>query len=448
VTIAGAPGRVGAGDLARTWRVTAPLLVAYLAQAAVPIVDTVILGRVSTTALAAVALAVPVYLVAVYTLNGWAAGVQIVVARRHGAGETAETARVADVGLAIALLLGLGAAALLVATGPAAVGFLTGDAALAAIATEYLTVVALALPFVAASATLQASLRGLGRTAVTMHAALLLNAVNLPVGVLLVFGLGLGASGAALATVVSSVVVVGWLAWYARRRVTSATWLSRANLAGWRPRGRRLWTVGWPEMTLAFLGLGSEVLLAAVIARLGETDLAAYRVVDGLVLPIFMALLACSTGVAVLAGHRLGARDPAGAERAHRAGLVLATGISLVGVVPVVLVPELVFGLFTPDPAVLSLAVETSLVAILWVPPMILALGLSGLLRAAGDTRTVMVAALAGNYLVLVPLAWVLSLELGVGLVGVWWAWLGYTLLRLAITLRRVRTGAWRTAEV
>ena len=54
-------------------------------------------------------------------------------------------------------------------------------------------------------------------------------------------------------------------------------------------------------------------------------------------------------------------------------------------------------------------------------------LNLGGVRRAAGDTRTVLVASLAGDAS-LVPLAWLLALTLGLGLRGLMLAWLAYGL--------------------
>jgi multidrug resistance protein, MATE family len=86
---------------ARMWQVSWPVLVANLAQILLVVTDTVLLGRYSTEALGAIALAAPVYLVATVVVRGWGTAAQVLVARRYGVGQQAEVARVADVGLAL-----------------------------------------------------------------------------------------------------------------------------------------------------------------------------------------------------------------------------------------------------------------------------------------------------------------------------------------------------------
>jgi Na+-driven multidrug efflux pump len=78
---------------------------------------------------------------------------------------------------------------------------------------------------------------------------------------------------------------------------------------------------------------------------------------------------------------------------------------------------------------------------------LVFALNLGGVLRAAGDTRTVLVASLTGDAF-LVPLAWLLALELDLGPRGLMLAWLAYGLVYLAVSWWRYHTGAWRTATV
>ena len=170
---------------------------------------------------------------------------------------------------------------------------------------------------------------------------------------------------------------------------------------------------------MLFLGYGIEVALVALVAQLGGVSVAANRLIENVTLISFTALVATGTGVTVLVGQRLGAGDPEGAAAYRVVGLRLAALLAGVPLVPVLLVPDLVF----------------------------FALNLGGVLRAAGDTRTVLVASLAGDAF-LVPLAWLLALTLGLGLRGLMLAWLAYGLVFVAVSWWRYRTGSWRTSTV
>lgn len=429
---------------ARMWQVTWPVLVANLAQILLVVTDTVLLGRYSTEALGAIALAAPVYLVATVVVRGWGTAAQVLVARRYGAGEQAEVARVADVGLALGVAGGLVTGLALFAVSPAVLALIGGDTGLEAPGATYLRILALAVPFVAATFTLQGVYAGLGATWVTMVMTLLVNAVNLPLGLLLVFGLDLGVTGAALATLTGTVVGAGFMAGYGRRRFQELRLLRRDNLRGWWELAPRLWGIGWPECTMLFLGYGIEV---ALVAQLGAVPVAANRLIENVTLISFTALVASGTGVTVLVGQRLGAGDLEGAAAYRAVGLRLSALLAGVPLIPVLLAPGLVFGLFTPDPRVVATASSVALLAVVALVPLVFAINLGGVLRAAGDTRTVLVASVAGDAF-LVPLAWLLAISLGLGLRGLMLAWVAYGLVFVAVSWWRYHAGAWRTSTV
>ncbi|MGH8776650.1 MAG: MATE family efflux transporter [Jiangellaceae bacterium] len=204
--------------MAGMWRVAWPILVANLFQILLIIVDTVLLGRFSTSALGAVALAAPVYLVATVVVRGWGTAAQVLVARRYGARQPDQVARVADVGLALGIAGGVVTGGLLFALAPAVLHLIGGDTDLPELGVAYLRILAFAVPFVAATFTLQGIYAGMGATRITMAMALLVNAVNLPLGLVLIFGQRLGVTGAALATLCSTIVGTGFMAMYGRRR--------------------------------------------------------------------------------------------------------------------------------------------------------------------------------------------------------------------------------------
>ena len=259
------------------------------------------------------------------------------------------------------------------------------------------------------------------------------------------FGLDLGVTGAALATLTGTVVGAGFMAGYGRSRFGDLRLLRRDNLRGWRELAPRLWRIGWPECTMLLLGYGIEVALVALVAQLGAVPVAANRLIENVTLISFTALVASGTGVTVLVGQRLGAGDLEGAAAYRAVGLRLSALLAGVPLIPVLLAPGLVFGLFTPDPEVVAAASSVAVLAVVALVPLVFAINLGGVLRAAGDTRTVLVASVAGDAF-LVPLAWLLAISLGLGLRGLMLAWVAYGLVFVAVSWWRYHAGAWRTS--
>ena len=142
-----------------------------------------------------------------------------------------------------------------------------------------------------------------------------------------------------------------------------------------------------------------------------------------------------------------GTGDVDGAVVYRTVGLRLAGLLAGVPLVPVLLVPERVFALFTLDPLVVAAATEVALLAVVALVPLGFALNLGGVLRAAGDTRTVLVASLTGARLPGPP-GLAARPHLGLGLRGLMLAWVAYGLVFFAVSWWRYRTGAWRTSTV
>jgi len=433
----------------RLWRVSYPVLVTSVATLLLTIVDSVLLGHFSTAALAAVALAAPVYLIGNVVVRGWATATQVLVARRSGAGQLTQVATLTDVGLAVGVALGAIVGVLLLVSAPVVLRLIGADTPVVGQAVGYLRVVAAAAPFAAAMFLLQAAFAGLGFTRVAMVMALLMNAVHMPLAIVLIFGAQLGVVGAALSTVISTAAGAGFLLWYGRRRLPTRLPALRArNLrAGWAVLPR-LWAIGWPEMSMLFVGYVVEVVVLALVARIGVIELAAYRVLENVLGLSAMALMAISTGITVLAGQHLGAGNADRAVGVYRAGVVLALPLALLPTLPVLTGPHLVFGLFTTDVHVLGAAASASLAAVLGLLPLAYVFSLVGLLRAAGESRRVMLASFTADFLLLIPLAWLLGLRLGLGLNGIFLAWIAFGIGYWAILHRRYRTGAWRSAAI
>ncbi|TDB88667.1 MATE family efflux transporter [Actinomadura sp. KC216] len=429
-----APARPGTG-MRSIWKLALPLMVAGLTQISLNVVDTILLARLSTSALGAFALAAPVYLVALVIVRGWATAVQVKVAQHHGAGRRGEVAQVVRTGVLTSAAAGVAVGAALYVTAVPVLTVLGADDDLIGPGAGYLRVLAVAVPFAAVSFTLQGACAGIGATRVSMYTALLANAVNLPLGLLLIFGADLGVHGAAAATLAATAAGTVYLLAYARTRFPRV----RAVPAATAQITRGLWRIGWPEMCAMGIGYFNEALLAAFAARMSPHDLAAYRIVDNLTLVLFTVLTSAATAITILAGQALGAGDRDRAEAWRRAGLRLLSVLLLVPAAAVFLGGGPLTSLIASDPAVADRAWSAIPLALFSLAPLLPALAYGAALRAAGDTRSVMVASVVGDYAALIPLAWLLGVHLGLGLPGLYLAWTAFGALYSLLLRRRHR---------
>lgn len=339
-----------------------PILIAQLSSIGMMVVDTAVLGHVSSLDLAAVAIGGGIHVSVVFALVGIVQAVSPVVAHLHGAGRDSEVAGVLQQGFWLALLLSV--PGILFLTHPGAVlGMADMDAAVEAKVREYLALLAWSLPAALLYRTFWAFCNALGKPRVLMGIGLF----SLALHALLAWGFAsqgwlgkpLGVAGCALSN-----ILIGWLACaggavylafgpLGQRYRPFSCWQS-PTWAAW----RELLRIGVPMGLSNLVEITSFTLIALFVASLGATVVAGHRIVANLSALIYM--LPLSLGIATMAavGQAVGGRDGRRAKETIRAGLILAgASSSAIGLLLWLVAGPLVAA-YTNDPAVRSVAMS------------------------------------------------------------------------------------------
>jgi MATE family multidrug resistance protein len=409
--------------LADLLRLAVPVTTVQVGLMTMGVVDTVMVGRVSATALAAVALGNLYFIcIAVFGI-GVLMALDPVIAQGVGARDSAAVARGLQRGALVAGVMSVVTAALLLPAAPL-LTLLRQPADVVPVAAQYARVLIPGVVpfflFVVFRQTLQAT--GLVRPiVVTIVAANLANAL---LNWVLIFGhLGfpaLGAVGSAWATTTSRwLMALGLMAsaWRALRPLVAP--FHREALA--LPPLLRLLKIGVPIGLQHELEFGAFGLIAVLMGTLGTIPMAAHQVAINLASLTFMVPVGIGSAAAVLVGRAVGRGDHDDARRA--AVTALATGVAFMSTSAVVMLalPGLLAGLYTDDVAVLTLA--ASLIPIAGVfqvfdGTQVVAMGT---LRGIGDTRGPMLMSLLGFWCVGVPVSVFFGFHVGAGPTGLWW---------------------------
>jgi multidrug resistance protein, MATE family len=198
---------------------------------------------------------------------------------------------------------------------------------------------------------------------------------------------------------------------------------SRRNLASFAEQAAPSY-VGYALETLQLQ------LLSGVAAHLGDVPLATHNALLNLFMVIVSFMLGALRGTSVRVGHNLGAGRVDLAKQTMWVSMAVTAGAALaLGAVTLPL-RSVLSRLFTDDPAVVAQAVDVFplLVAAL----IMFSVNLTALGTLLGQARPLPVtgAALLGNWLVCIPLAFLLTHFTGTGLFGIWVALLaGYTVV-------------------
>ncbi|MDF3044594.1 MAG: family efflux transporter [Ornithinibacter sp.] len=174
----------------------------------------------------------------------------------------------------------------------------------------------------------------------------------------------------------------------------------------------------------AFLALVAEPLFlltdAAIVGRLGVAPLAGLGVASAVLLTAANVFVFLAYGTTAVVARQLGAGSLPGALSAGIDGTWLGIGLGAVTAGAVALFADPVVRLFGASEAALEQAVTYLRISALGIPAMLVVLATTGVLRGLQDTRTPLVAAVAGFGLNAVLNVWFVH-GLGWGIAGSAW---------------------------
>ena len=439
------------GGVAEVAALAWPAVLQTLSDTLMQVTDSVIVGRIGVTELAAVGFGGIWFWTLACPLVGAATGVQTFVAQAHGARDPRSCGPWAWQGLSALLPLALVWFALVAVAMAPFLAFLGGSPELHARAVEYTNGRAWGGPAIVANVVLSSFFRGLGDTRTPLVATILANLLNACLAYSLVFGAfgfpAMGVAGAGIATSIATWAYTAVVfAAFRRARIARehATRPQAPDLA----RIARLLRVSAPIGGQWLLDMISFALFTTLIARMGDRSMAASHAMVQLLSLSFMQAVGIAIASGALVGRYVGARDLEAAARSHRSALKLGVALAVVVAALFLGAPGFLLHLFTDDPEVL--VVGRPLLVLGAVFQLMDALGIiaNGSLRGAGDTRWPFLVHATLAWALRIPLVYLMAVVLSGGVLGAWLGELGYITVLSAVFLARFHQGRWRTLRI
>ena len=430
-------------------RLALPIIAAMLSQNVLNLVDTAMVGTLGPVALAAVGIGGFANFMAAAVVIGLASGVQIMAARRKGEGREDETAVPLNGGLALAVAAAVPLTAALFVLAPAVFPLLNADPAVIDQGAPYLQSRLLGMAAVGMNFSFRGYWTAVGRPALYMRTLVIMHVCNVAISYVLIFGeLGvpaLGTLGAGIGTTVSVFIGTAIHFFLAMRMARGSGFMRRLpSLAGMATMMR----LALPSALQQFLFAAGITALFWIIGLLGTEPVAAATVLINLVLVALLPGMGLGLACTTLVGQAMGRDNAADAARwgwdVVRVTAVLVGAIGLIAVA----VPDLLLGGFLHDPAVLAMARGPLRLSGATISADAAGLVLFHALLGAGAAAQVMRVSVATQWAVGLPLAWLAGPYLGLGLVGIWIAFIGYRLLQAAIFTGLWWRGRWASIRV
>lgn len=387
------------------------VLVGQVAVMAFGVTDTVVAGRYAAEALAALSVASAIFVSVYVSLMGVLQALLPVWAEQHGRGETAAIGRSFRQSLYLAVAATALGAGVLLMPGPL-LQWTDVPVTLQPQVRAYLAIVGLALPgalFFRLYTTLNQSL---GHPQLVTWLQLGSLALKVPLSIWFTFGgAGLapqGAAGCAWATLLVQYTMVALAVLLLRRQR-----LYRP-LQLWQPLERpdtallrRFLRLGLPAGLAILVEVTSFTLMALFIARQGALSSAGHQIAANLAALCYMVPLSLAISTSARVSFWRGAGDEARARQLAWLGLQAAGGLGLALAATVWLARDAIAAIYSPDPAVVTLASGL----LVWV----------ALYHAADCLQTLCIFVLRSYRITVAPLVVYCTLLWGGGLAGGYW---------------------------
>jgi len=406
-----------------------PLIGSHLAQMALHVTDTVMVGWYGVVPLAAVVLGASSFFIIFVVGSGFAKAVMPMVAAALGRDDEAQVRRDTRMGIWLSIIYGLIVYPVFWWSEPILLA-LGQKAEVAAMAQDYMRIAGLGMVPALIVTVLQSYLSALHRTQWVLWVTLAAVAVNIAINWALIFGNAgfpeMGVRGAAVATVVVQVVSLVALALYAHLLPD----LRRFHLF------QRFWRPDWHAMRQVFrLGLpigltglaegGMFQASALMMGSIGVVELAAHGIALEVAALTFMLHVGLSSAATIRLARFDGQGDRVALRQAAKVAVVISFGVAIASVALLLAIPGPIVALFLDLSKPESAAILAYGTVLLGVAALFqLADGMQvmalGLLRGVQDTRVPLVLAAVSYWLIGIPCSYLLAFPLGFGGVGLW----------------------------
>jgi putative MATE family efflux protein len=411
---------MGQGSVGKTlFRLAVPSVVSMFFHTLFHLVDTLFIAWLGEASLAAMSLTFPVIFSAFALFNGISVGATSLMSQALGAGSQNEAGEMAQTAWLLAFAASLPSLALLDRDlCEAFFRLLGGSGPVLAESYRYNTWLVASFPLMAYSLVADSLFRSQGDTVTPMISMVLGNLLNAVLDPLLIFGLGQGISGAALATFLSRAASCAYLA--TRMNSHSRFRLDlKGPSHGFLKRAGLLLRTGLPvSISQGSMALGVGIL-NRILSRFGAAAIGAWMLgnrVEGLA---FLPVFGINGALIPFVGFNLGKNDLRRVRQAVKAAAAAST-LFMTGVgIMIYAWPQPVLALFRPTPLVSDLAIASIRASATGYIFAALDITFWGVFQGTGHSSFGMVAQFVRTIGVRVPLALWLSSRRGLG--GLWW---------------------------
>lgn len=348
-------------------------------------VDTAMVGQLGEQATAAVSVTTTINWL-IGSLSG-ALGVAVLamISRAYGAGEEEKIRAISSQVTLVTVVSGVILTVLALALSPYIPVWMGAEQAVAGEASVYFFIISLPLLFRTGSTLFASAIRATQNTMLPMLISLFCNLLNAALNFALIYGMGLGVRGAAVASAISY-TLSGTLMFVAYRRNKHLRW-RWSTLRVDRVILREGAALSLPVLGTSLVSCLGYVFFAGLVSGMGTTVFAAHSIAVTAETIFYIPGYGLRTATSTLVGASLGEKNKEKFERVAVLSVALTVGMMVVSGVVLYAIAEPLMGIFSSSGRVVTLGAQMLRLVAFSEPFFGLMIVLEGIFYGLGRTR-------------------------------------------------------------
>jgi putative MATE family efflux protein len=400
-----------------------PMMISMMVQALYNVVDSIFVARFSENALTAVSLAFPIQMLIIAVSNGLGVGINALLSRSLGEKKYGDVNNIAQNGIFLAwscyIIFMI-------------IGFLfsksffrtqTDIVELVEYGHDYLFIICVFSFGAFNQMTFERLLISTGKTFYTMISQSIGAITNIILDPIMIFGLlgcpKMGVAGAAYATVIGQILSAAAALYFNIRKNKEI----KLSIKGFRPNGaiiKEIGSVGIPATLMHAMSSVMTYGLNLILVPFTATAAAVFGIYFKLQSFVFMLVIGLNNAMVPIVAYNFGAKNTKRIVKVIKLSIFYSVGITLIFFVLFQLFPSKLLMLFNASPSMLAIGYPALRIISMNFLIAGACIVLSSVFQALGNGMESLIISIARQVVVLLPVAWFLSLS---GIIqSIWWA--------------------------
>ncbi len=458
-------GRIESGGQSvykRTMLIAVPVMIQNLITNFVAMIDNIMVGQIGTEEMSAVAIVNQILLIYNITIFGAASGAGIFSAQYFGKGDKKGVLETFRFKVLSAVVIAVIAIIILAFWGGNLISFYLHDSGGTAdlektysLALEYLFVMLIGLVPFSLEQAYSGTLRESGRAVLPMVSGIVAVVVNTVFNYFLIFGIGffpeLGVRGAAIATVLSRIVQIAIVIFWTHKngeKLGFVTGLYRTLKVPLELTKRIIKKGLIPLMTNEFFWSAGVATLTQCYSVRGINVVAGLNIANTVINLFNVMFIALGAGIAVVMGQLLGAEEYKEAKKAAPRLIWFSGGMCLIVGAVMALFARLFPEIYNTTSDVKALASSFVLISAVLMPVHAMLHSVYFIIRAGGKTLITFLYDSGVSWMLVVPLAFILSYLTDIHIVKVYFWCQFVEVFKLLFGLILIKKEIWLSSIV